>query len=70
MTGRRSVTLEVGETPYSFALDFDTMRWERDERAGDRLPEGDFPLVAQVEGERFELYSDGTFAQVERTPEA
>jgi hypothetical protein len=28
--------------------------------------EGDFPLIAMVEGKRCELYSDGTFAEVEK----
>jgi hypothetical protein len=70
VTGRRTVTIEVGEAARGFTLDFDDMRWEAADPGGARLPEGDFPLVAEVEGERFELYSDGTFARVERTPEA
>jgi hypothetical protein len=30
------------------------------------LEEGDFPLDAVIDGKRFELYSDGTFAEVEK----
>ncbi|HZV76202.1 MAG TPA: hypothetical protein VFF63_00430 [Candidatus Babeliales bacterium] len=56
-----SATISVGGEELSFELDFGTWRW-----AGPRdLPEGYFPLAAQIEGKRYELYSDGTFAEVE-----
>ncbi|MGA8796051.1 MAG: hypothetical protein WB526_03165 [Candidatus Cybelea sp.] len=29
------------------------------------LPEGEFPLIAFADGKRYELYSDGTFDEVE-----
>jgi hypothetical protein len=29
-------------------------------------PEGDFPLVTVINGKRYELYSDGTYAEVEK----
>jgi hypothetical protein len=28
--------------------------------------ESDFPLVTVIDGKRFELYSDGTYAEVEK----
>ncbi len=42
-------------------LDFDTFTWH----SARELPEGQFPLSATVDGERFELYSDGTFNEEE-----
>jgi hypothetical protein len=51
----------------AFELDFATHRWS--ERAATDYPpltEGEFPLVATLAEQRFELYSDGTFAEVER----
>jgi hypothetical protein len=39
-----------------------TTRWESLEEQ----KEGDFPLIAEVNGKRYELYSDQTFAEVEK----
>jgi hypothetical protein len=33
----------------------------------EELEEGAFPLITAVEGKRYELYSNGTFAEVEKT---
>jgi len=32
----------------------------------DAPQEADFPLITVVDGKRYELYSDGTFAEVEK----
>jgi hypothetical protein len=49
-----------------FNLDSTTGKWtEVDPSSKDLLDEGDFPLVAFTGGKRYELYSDGTFAEVE-----
>jgi hypothetical protein len=45
----------------TFALDQPKGRW----RCARTLPEADFPLIRVVNGKRCELYSDGTFAEVE-----
>jgi len=45
-----------------FRLDWKHRRWHSLEE----LEEADFPLVTDVEGKRYELYSDGTFAEVEK----
>lgn len=45
-----------------FTLDWAGRRWQSSEEQ----KESDFPLVAVLDGKRYELYSDGTFAEVER----
>jgi len=43
--------------------------WSRNTAAGilwRSTRESDFPLITIIEGKRYELYSDGTFAQVEK----
>jgi len=32
----------------------------------EELEEGDFPLITMVDGKRYELYSDGDLAEVEK----
>jgi hypothetical protein len=56
-----TVQLQVGDETISFTLNFTTWRWS----SASHLTEGDFPLIAVVEGKRYELYSDGTLAEVE-----
>jgi len=45
-----------------FTLNWKTWRWQSftDQK------ESNFPLIAEVNGKRYELYSDETFAEVER----
>jgi hypothetical protein len=58
------VSIPFGNKNVDFALDAESKRWSL---PGDApLPEGEFPLVASAGGRRYELYSDGTFAEVER----
>lgn len=45
-----------------FTLDWEERRWQSLEEQ----KESDFPLIAVVDDKRYELYSDGTFAEVER----
>ena len=47
---------------FSVELDFASMTWSSATQAP---PEGVFPLVAEAGQKRFEVYSDGTFAEVE-----
>lgn len=49
-----------GET-YPFKLDFDTHTWT----AQASFEEAEFPIPTELNGRRYELYSDGTFAEVE-----
>jgi hypothetical protein len=46
-----------------FRLDFDHGRWHA---LDEELEEGDFPLITMVDGKRYELYSDGDLAEVEK----
>jgi hypothetical protein len=46
---------------YPIVMDFDKSTWDA-ERSFD---EGDFPFIVETQGKRFEIYSDGTFAEEE-----
>jgi hypothetical protein len=54
--------IEVEGRNTLFTLDWEGRRWQSSEEQ----KESDFPLIAVVDGKRYELYSDGTFAEVER----
>ena len=53
------IKVEDQNTP--FRLNWEERRWQSLEKQ----KESDFPLIAVVDGKRYELYSDGTFAEVE-----
>ena len=55
------VQIETGSGAVTFALDEQHGSWH----CARRFPEGDFPLIQIVNGKRYELYSDGTLAEVE-----
>jgi hypothetical protein len=57
-----TVHIDVEGRKIPFRLDWEDRRWESLEEQ----KEGDFPLVAEVNGKRYELYSDETFAEVEK----
>jgi hypothetical protein len=49
-----------------FQLDDENSHWVPVEPIDSaRFEEADFPLIASADGLRYELYSDGTFGQVE-----
>ena len=54
--------IEVEGWNTTLTLDWEERRWQSLEEH----KESDFPLIAVVDGKRYELYSDGTFAEVER----
>ncbi|MEH1765302.1 MAG: hypothetical protein V7K97_03055 [Nostoc sp.] len=54
--------IEVKGRNTPFTLDWEKRRWQSLEKQ----QESDFPLIAVLDGKRYELYSDGTFAEVER----
>lgn len=50
-----------------FNFHYDTRKWTAVESSTcGLLSEGAFPLIADASGKRYELYSDKTFAEVER----
>ncbi|MGB8267955.1 MAG: hypothetical protein WCE44_16640 [Candidatus Velthaea sp.] len=57
----RTISIDVAGTPQIFELNFDDDTW----RADRSFDEGDFPLVAEVDGRRYELYSDQTLSEEE-----
>ena len=54
--------IEVEGRKTSFELDWERQRW----RSLKEQKESDFPLITIVDGKRYELYSDETFAEVEK----
>jgi len=57
-----TIEIEVEGRNIPFRLDWEDRRWESLEDQN----EGNFPLIAEVGGKRYELYSDETFAEVEK----
>ena len=57
-----TVHIAVAGRTVPFRLDPAHGRWHSQEE----LPEGDFPLIAVAGGTRYELYSGGNFAEVEK----
>lgn len=55
------VNIHVSNRTVPFRLDWVHQRWHSLEV----LEESDFPLIAEVDGKRYELYSDGNFAEEE-----
>ncbi len=59
------VTVSFEGEGYDFDLDPSTKKWTAIPNAYEPLDEGDFPLVAELGGKRYELYDDGTFGEEE-----
>ncbi|MGA8325067.1 MAG: hypothetical protein WB757_03205 [Candidatus Cybelea sp.] len=50
-----------------FNLDHERRKWTPVEASTlALLSESEFPLIANASGKRYEIYSDGTFAEVEK----
>ncbi len=64
MTTEIAIEVEGRSTP--FELDWERQRW----RTWEEQKEGDFSLITVVDGKRYELYSDETFAEVEKSERA
>jgi hypothetical protein len=56
------VQIKVENRTIPFMLNWEERRWE----SSDDPQEGDFPLIAELDGKRYGLYSDETFAEVEK----
>jgi hypothetical protein len=60
------VLVELQGERLECTLDSNTRKWTPVEPAtNELLQEGEFPLVAFTDGKRYELYSDGSFDEVE-----
>ena len=59
MTETAQIT--VDDVPVPFEMDFGTKKWTADRE----IEEAAFPLIAELSGKRYELYSDGTFDEEE-----
>jgi len=57
-----TIEIEVEGRSIPFRLDWEDRRWESPEEQ----KEADFPLITEINGKRYELYSDETFAEVEK----
>lgn len=57
-----TVQIEVNTRNIPFTLVPEKGSWHSTEEQ----KESDFPLTTVVDGKRYELYSDGTFAEVEK----
>ncbi len=61
-----TVAITVAGRRLEFNLRYDTRKWTAVEPSTyGLLSEGEFPLIANAGGKRYELYSDKTFAEVE-----
>jgi len=60
MTTQIEIEIEGRSAP--FTLNCDEHLWHSSEQQ----KESDFPLITVLESKRYELYSDGTFAEVEK----
>ncbi len=60
MTTQIEVEVEGQKTP--FTLDWEEWRWQ----SLKEQQESEFPVITVIDGKRYELYSDNTFAEVER----
>ena len=56
------IEIEIEGRSIPFALDWERHRWQ----SLKEQKESDFPLITFVDGKRYELYSDETFAEVEK----
>jgi hypothetical protein len=57
----RTVTVDDSGIPRAFQLNFEDMTWQ----CAVPVAAAAFPLVAEVDAQRYELYSDGTFDEEE-----
>ena len=57
-----NIELRIADRPAHFTLHWDSAQWD----SPDDVTQAAFPLVAHLAGKRYELYSDGTFAEVEK----
>ena len=61
-TQKTEIEIEIEGRNETFTLDWESQRWQ----SLTKREESEFPLIAVVDSKRYELYSDGTFAEVEK----
>jgi hypothetical protein len=59
------LTVAVAGRSLEFSIDANTRKWTPGDTSANAVEEGEFPLIGYAEGKRYELYSDGSFAEVE-----
>jgi len=57
-----NIELRIADKPAHFILHWDIAQWD----SPDDVTQAGFPLIAHLNGKRYELYSDGTFSEVEK----
>ena len=57
-----TIEVAVANRNITFRLDWKHWRWH----SLDEPEEAAFPLITAIDAKRYELYSDGTFAEVEK----
>jgi len=63
MDERETIAATSGGRTATFALDVASGRWT----SSAELEEGAFPFIGEVHGKRYQIYSDGSFDEEERT---
>ena len=58
----REAEIRVKDRIIPVRLDYENWQWH----CSAEIAEADFPILAQVEGKRYLLYSDATFGEVEK----
>ncbi len=61
MSDSEIIDATSGDITATFSIDLDSHTW----KTSNEQPEGAFPFVAEVNGKRYELYSDGTLNEEE-----
>lgn len=59
MSRKATVQVDTGKESVPFEVDFDTWHWT----CARKFDEGYFPFVTTHEGKRYEIFSDGKFAE-------
>jgi hypothetical protein len=59
-----TISIVIAGEPHNFEIDLGNGTWTS-AADGTELDEADFPLIAEIDDQRYELYSDGTLAEEE-----
>lgn len=57
-----TIEIKIEDRSAHFTLHWDSSQWD----SPDDITQAGFPLIAHLGGRRYELYSDGTFSEVEK----
>ena len=58
----KTIEIRITDRTAHFTLHWDSKQWD----SPDDVTQAEFPLVAPLAERRYELYSDGTFSEVEK----